>query len=111
MKQEEYCINGNFIEQKELEIIKRLKNNNYSIPIIFVYTCTKSKERALRIKSELESEFNKDIHFIPVLARSISDVYEAFGLDDLLNETLKVCKKSTKGKIFETKKKYFQMKL
>ena len=65
----------------------------------------------MRIKSKLESEFNNDIHFIPVLARQIHYLVDAFGLDDLLNETLKVCKKSTKGIIFETKKKYFQMKL
>jgi len=106
-----YCISGNFIEQKELELIKRLKNNNYSIPIIVVCTYTRSEERALRIKSELESEFNNDIHFVPLLARTIPNVYDAFGLDDLLNETLKACKKSTKGIIFETIKEIFSNKI
>ena len=32
-----YCITGSVIEQKEIEILKKLKNNNYSIPIIVVY--------------------------------------------------------------------------
>lgn len=100
-----YCITGNIIEQKEIEIIKKLKKNNYSIPIIVVYTYTKSKEIANKIKSDLESEFNNSIIFISILARAIPNVYDAFGLTDLLDETLKVCKKATKGKIFESIKK------
>ena len=97
-----YCITGNIIEKKELEIIKKLKQNNYFIPIIIVYTYTKSKKIANEKKSELESEFNNDIHFVPVLAKQISvDEDDTFGLDDLLDETLKVCKESTKGIVFE----------
>ena len=100
-----YCITGNTVEQKELEIIKKLKINNYSIPIIVVYTYTKSKEIANTIKGKLESEFNNDINYVSILAKKILDGSDIFGLDDLLNETLKVCKQSTKGIIFEKIKK------
>ena len=106
-----YCINGNIIEEKEIEILKKLKNNNYSIPIIVVYTYTSSKEIAKKIKNDLESEFNNDIHFVSVLAQPIPNVYDAFGLDELLNETLKICKKSKKGKIFESIKKISSNKI
>jgi len=106
-----YCITGNIIEQKEIEILKKLKNNNYSIPIIVVYTYTKSKEIAEKIKNDLESEFNNGIHFISVLAKAIPNVYDAFGLDELINKTLKVCKNSTKGKIFESIKKISSKKI
>ncbi len=100
-----YCISGNAIEQKELDVIKELKNNNYSIPIIVVNTYTKSKEIAEDKKRKLESEFNNDIHFVSVLAKKISDSDNTFGLDELLDETLKVCKDSNKGIIFENIKK------
>ena len=106
-----YCITGCIIEQKELEIIKQFKNNNYSLPIIVVYTYTKSKEIVNKVKSELEYEFNNDIHFVSVLAKAIPNVYDAFGLDDLLDETLKVCKKSTKGMVFEKIKEIFSNKI
>ena len=106
-----YCITGTIIEEKEIEIIKKLKNNNYSIPIIVVYTYTQSKEIAKNIKNDLESEFNNDFHFVCVLAQSIPNIYDSFGLDELLNETLKVCKKSTKGKIFESIKKISSQKI
>jgi len=106
-----YCITGNTIEKKEIDILKKLKNNNYSIPIIVVYTYTKSKDIAKKIKSDLESEFNNGIQFISVLAKKIPNVYDTFGLDELLNETLKVCKKSTKGKIFGSIKKISSKKI
>ena len=108
-----YCVTGNDkeIEQKEIEIIKELKKNNYHIPIIIVNTYTKSNEIANKNKSKLEIEFNHDIHFIPVLAEQISDFKDPFGLDDLLTETLKVCKKSTKGKVFEKIKKISSNKI
>ena len=96
-----YCITGNLIEDKEYEIIKELKKNKYSIPIIVVYTYTKDKNIANKVKSDLESTFNNNIHFVSVLAENISNEDDTFGLDELLSETLKICKKSTKGKIFE----------
>jgi len=96
-----YCVTGNILEEKEYEIIKELKKNKYSIPIIVVYTYTFDIEITKKIKSDLELKFNNNIHFVPVLAKQISEEDDTFGLDDLLSETLKICKKSSKGRIFE----------
>ena len=104
-----YCISNNGIEDTmEIEIIKELKQKEESVPIIFLHTYSFDEEKVQRVKSKIKAEFN-DIVFIPVLAEPIKGVQDShiFGLDDLLNETLKIYKKTKKGNIYKKIKKIY----
>jgi hypothetical protein len=94
-----YCIHNTEIEKEEIEILNNLKKNEKSIPIIVVYSYGINEGMVNNVKEQIKKNFS-DIKFIPVLAESIKDV-ESYGLDELLNETLKICKRTIKGKTFE----------
>ena len=97
-----YCLSNYGIEDKEIEVIRELKKKEESIPIIILHTYSYDEERVQRDKSRIKQEF-KDIVYIPVLAEPIKDYQDShiFGLDDLLNETLKIYKKTKKGNIYK----------
>ena len=90
-----YCVSNKF-EEKELEIIKNLKKKYKSIPIIIVFTYSKDAEKVNSVKNDLLKNFD-DIPFISVLAEPIFGQLDSFGLDSLLNETIKICKRSVEG--------------
>ena len=94
-----YCISNNGIDPQEIDIIKVLKEKQEFLPIIVIYTNAKNKESVNNARNEIKSHFG-DIPFIPVLARSIKNVLQSFGLDKLLYTTLDVCQKAVKSDIF-----------
>ena len=94
-----YCVRNEF-EEKEIEILKTLKKNEKSLPFIIVFTYAINAEIVKKVSSFIKENF-KDNEFLPVLAESIDSEQTSYGLDDLLNKTLKVCKKTIKGNIFK----------
>ena len=97
-----YCISNNEIEDIEIEVIRELKKKEESVPIIILHTYSLNEEKVKISKAIIEKEFN-DIIYIPVLADPIEGYQDShiFGLDDLLNETLNIYKKTKKGNIYK----------
>jgi len=95
-----YCISNNGISKKELDIIQKLKTIENSIPIILVYTNAQNEEIYKNVKLIIDNNF-RDISLIAVRAKKIEDGIEAFGLNNLLNETLNICKNNLKGNLYK----------
>ena len=97
-----YCITGDRFEQAEIDLLNALKNTypDNKIPIIIVYTQA-TDEKIISDMKKYIKEININEKFIKVLAerkKLIDKSYlEAFGLDELLNETFKKCKSAIKG--------------
>ena len=97
-----YCITGNRFEQAEIDLLNALKYTypDNKIPIIIVYTQATDENMITDMKKYIK-EININEKFIKVLAerkKLIDKNYlEAFGLDELLNETFKKCKLAIKG--------------
>ena len=91
-----YCISGSRLYEEEIEVIKMLKNNNESIPVIIVYNKGINNDDIEKKKNFFESKFN--LPFINVLAKRCeligSKFIDSYGLNDLLKITLDECKKS-----------------
>ena len=81
-----------------------------SIPIISVYTNALNKERYEEVKRTIEEKFG-NIKLIAVRAKKIEDDICTFGLDNLLNETLNICKKSIKGNLYKNIRKICSLKI
>ena len=94
-----YCVHSE-MEEKEIEILNNLKQNEKSIPIIIVFTYAFDEQLVNKVEVQI-NEKCKDTKFVPVLAQKIKNRTDSFGLDNLLNETLKICKKAKKGNIFK----------
>ena len=93
-----YCIKS--YEKEEFEIIKKLYKTQNSLPIIIVLTLSIDKKKVDTIYNLVREQF-KDIPFIPILAKPFGEILDSYGLNDLLNITLKLCKNTLKGRIFE----------
>ena len=97
-----YCITGDRFEQAEIDLLNALKHTypDNKIPIIIVYTQA-TDEKIISDMKKYIKEININEKFIKVLAerkKLIDKSYlEAFGLDELLNETFKKCKLAIKG--------------
>ena len=97
-----YCITGDRFEQAEIDLLNALKHTypDNKIPIIIVYTQATDENMINDMKKYIK-EININEKFIKVLAerkKLIDKNYlEAFGLDELLNETFKKCKLAIKG--------------
>ena len=96
-----YCITGNRFEDVEIELIKNLRKTykNNKIPIIIVYTQASDDEMIEQMNKYIKDK-NIDINFISVLAqrkKTHGTYIEAFGLKELIKETLERCKKALKG--------------
>ena len=99
-----YCVTDNYIDDKEIEIIRDLRNKKPYVPLIFVYSYAILQEGYNTVKSKVLEEF-KDAIIIPVLAKK-ADSYNSFGLDNLLDKTIELCKKELiKGKIYHSMRK------
>ena len=105
-----YCIRGINIEAPEIDLIKKLKNNYPSIPIILINTISISEDICKEIKIKIEKNFPK-YPFIKVLAEPFGK-YPSYGLNDLLKITLENCKNEFGNKIYENirKKSYEEIK-
>ena len=97
-----YCITGDRFEQAEIDLLNALKYTypDNKIPIIIVYTQATDENIISDMKKYIK-EININEKFIKILAerkKLIDKNYlEAFGLDELLNETFKKCKLAIKG--------------
>ena len=96
-----YCITGNRFEDAEIELLINLRKtyHNNKIPIIIVYTQASDDEMIEEMKQYIKSK-NIDIKFITILAQRKKfhgQYVEAFGLKELIRETLHRCKQALKG--------------
>ncbi len=96
-----YCISGNRFEDAEIELLLNLRKTYYNnkIPIIIVYTQASDDEMIEQMNKYIKNK-NIDIKFINILAqrKKFHGKYvEAFGLKELIRETLHKCKKVLKG--------------
>ena len=93
-----YCISGSHLYEEEIEVIKMLKNNNESIPVIIVYTMGINKTLNEMMEKFIKSKLKFNLPFINVLAKRCeligSKFIDSYGLNDLLKITLDECKKS-----------------
>ena len=95
-----FCVKGNDIEEKEIEIINNLQKEENNLPIIVVNTLKYEKEKNSQIKQKLLEKCT-NIKFTQLLARSTSDKdCLSYGLDDLIKITLEVCNNVSKGDSF-----------
>ena len=94
-----YCFNQDYIDNVEIEIIKKLKTNNPSIPIILIYTIALSVDSYNEIKNKIDQNFPK-YPFIKVLAEPLNN-FPSFGLNELLKVTLENCKVELNNKIYQ----------
>ena len=94
-----YCLKDNNIEQKEIEVIKSLKKNLQSLPLIIVSPNSFDKQKVNKMKKEISDNLG-DIPFIPVLGKDIKERIKSYGRDDLLNKTLEICQNAVKGNVF-----------
>ena len=98
-----YCISGNRFEDAEIELLLNLRKTYYNnkIPIIIVYTQASDDEMIEQMNKYIKDK-NIDIKFINILAqrKKFHGKYvEAFGLKELIRETLHKCKRALKGDI------------
>ena len=99
-----YCITGNRFEQVEIDLLNSLKNSyeDNKIPIIIVYTQATDNNTINEMQQYIKDK-NIDANFIRVLAERkhlVNDQFlEAFGMDELIKETLEKCKKAMKGEM------------
>ena len=96
-----YCITGNRLEDAEIELIRNLRKAyiNNKIPIIIVYTQASDDEMIEEMNSYIKNK-KIDVNFINILAQRKKfhgQYVEAFGLKELIKETLQRCKKALKG--------------
>ena len=87
-----YCISGSRLYEEEIEVIKMLKNNNESIPVIIVYTMGINKTLNEMMEKFIKSKLKFNLPFINVLAKRCeligSKFIDSYGLNDLLKITL-----------------------
>ena len=99
-----YCITGNRFEQVEIDLLNSLRSayDNNSIPIIIIYTQA-TDNNAINGMQNYIKEKNINAEFIKILAERkelVNGQYlEPFGLDGLINETLKKCRQAMKGEM------------
>ena len=94
-----FCVNGNGIDEREKNVLNKLKENKHNLPLIVVFTLAKRDNEVKSMKNKIKSLY-PDLPFIPVLARE-TNKKSKYGLDDLLNLTLTTIKSSKKNDILE----------
>ena len=100
-----FCVNANRLDATEKNVLKELKNNEYNIPLIVVFTNAQNYEDVQNMKKEINGLFHEDI-FIDVLGRRTENV-EEYGLDDLINKTFRMIKLNNKSNYYcSLKNKY-----
>ena len=104
-----YCVSEGNLEEEELKLITQLKLKEKNIPLIIVYTNAINIEEINKMKKIIQNKFN-NLPFIDVLGKKI-ERKESYGLDDLLNLTLKTCKNVQQGDIFNKIKNILENKI
>ena len=101
-----YCITGNRFEEVEKNLLTSLRTTygESKIPIILIYTQATDKTAIDEMKEYIK-KINIEVNFIEVLAKRKELVQnqgalEPFGIDELIKETLKKCKKALNGEMF-----------
>ena len=98
-----YCVSDIYIEDNEIEIIRKLRNQKKNIPIIIVYSHALIQECFNNIHDKIKENF-PDAIIIPVLAKQADDK-NSFGLNELVEKSIEACKNVTiNGKIFDSMK-------
>ena len=82
----------------EKNVLKELKNNEYNIPLIVVFTNAQIDDDVQNMKKEINGIFHEDI-FIDVLGRKTENI-EEYGLDDLINKTFRMIKLNNKSNYY-----------
>ena len=92
-----------YIEDNEIEIIRKLRNQKKNIPIIIVYSHALIQQCFNNIHDKIKENFPDSI-IIPVLAKQADDK-NSFGLNELVEKSIEACKNVTiNGKIFDSMK-------
>ena len=103
-----FCLNANNIDESEIQALKDLKNNEFNIPVVVIFT----KAQIINVVKNMENIINEkfpDLDFIPVLGRR-TEVMEEFGLDDLIERTIKAINSKDKNGIFDSVLKVYKEK-
>ena len=94
-----FCITWLKIENYEIEWIRFLRERFKGIPLLFVYTKAVDRTVVNSFKKYFKSYFNVEI--IPIIAQRIelinSYYVEAYGIDELIKQTIQSCKKKSKN--------------
>ena len=93
-----YCIKGNSLEESEIKAIEEIKKNDYSIPVIIVYTMGINKGEIDNMRNIVATRLN--LPFISILSEKMGE-QESYGLNELLKLTLDESQKATKGIVFK----------
>ena len=112
-----YCVNESYIDEEEIKLISKLKGKEKekekekekSIPLIIVFTNAINIEEINKMKELIQNKF-PELPFIDVLGRSTTKK-EKYGLDDLLNLTLKSCKNVEQGDVYNKIKDILKQKV
>ena len=102
-----YCISGTRLEDIEINTLRKLSDiyKSNSIPIILVYTQALSKEKCISMKNFIQSTYNSNFEFIPVLAKpEIIDenyIIPIKGIDVLKEKSFLKATEAVKTSIFE----------
>ena len=110
-----FCVDNCEIDQSEINTLRDLRNNNDKTPLIVVFTNTLDQEETDNMKNLINEKF-PDCPFVPVLARKIEDnekdliIMDKYGLDDLLNTTLKCIKSSEANNIYNVIRDKYKLK-
>ena len=103
-----YCVNSNILDNSEINALRQLKNNNFHIPLIVVFTHAVGETYVIKMKEQIKNLF-PELKFIPVLARE-TEYLEKYGLDDLLNMTLSSIKSRERNEALEKIEEKYKMK-
>ena len=97
-----YCIRSDRFQEDEYEIVRNLQYTikNSKIPILFVRTYSVDPVQDEEMRKYLVTQ-NLDKNFIRVLSKDVGTI-KSFGLDKLLQLTLKRCKEAIYGDMKET---------
>ena len=101
-----FCVNGSTLDNREIGLIKDLKNNEYNIPIIIVLTNTVIDEDRNKMEELISKNFPEKI-YIQVLGRELEGI-KSFGLDDLLELTLEQIKSKKDTNLFNIIKNEYE---
>ena len=87
-----YCFTGERLENNEIKFLEKLKETYYGkFPFIMVYTQSISEEEEKENKKAIEELMDKNVLFVPIVAKDIkmrnNKIVEKFGLTELLNIT------------------------
>jgi len=103
-----FCLNGNSIDESEIKTLNDLKNNEFNIPLVVIFTKAQIKNVVEKMEKEINEKF-PDLNFVPVLGRR-TEVMKEFGLDDLIKKTIKAINSKDKNGIFDSVFKVYKEK-